>query len=45
MALMFAICSAQPNWMPRNPKLMFQIVRNRVGDVRSARSSRSVPCA
>ena len=33
MALMFAIWSAQPNWMPRNPKLMFQIVRNRVGDV------------
>src|SRR4029453_1586996 len=25
MALMFAICSAQPNWMPRKPKLMFQI--------------------
>jgi len=33
MALIFAIWSAQPNWMPRNPKLMFQIVRNRVGDV------------
>src|SRR6266545_3509496 len=25
MALMFAICSPQPNWMPRKPKLMFQI--------------------
>src|ERR1051325_2011287 len=25
MALMFAICRPQPNWMPRNPKLMFQI--------------------
>src|SRR5437870_5724529 len=25
MALMFAICSAQPNWMPKKPKLMFQI--------------------
>src|SRR6266545_1635473 len=25
MALMLAICSAQPNWMPRKPKLMFQI--------------------
>src|SRR5437870_12911555 len=25
MALTLAICSAQPNWMPRKPKLMFQI--------------------
>src|SRR5262245_44210850 len=25
MALMLAICSAQPNWIPRKPKLMFQI--------------------
>jgi hypothetical protein len=25
MALMFAICNPQPNWMPRKPKLMFQI--------------------
>ena len=25
MALMFAICRPQPNWMPRKPKLMFQI--------------------
>src|SRR6266571_3241394 len=25
MALILAICSAQPNWMPRKPKLMFQI--------------------
>src|SRR5690348_2272223 len=22
---MLPICSAQPNWMPKNPKLMFQI--------------------
>ena len=28
MALMLAICSAQPNWMPRKPKLMFQISQN-----------------
>src|SRR6185369_17917936 len=25
MALTLAICSAQPNWIPRKPKLMFQI--------------------
>src|ERR1039458_8102893 len=25
MALMLAICNPQPNWMPKNPKLMFQI--------------------
>src|SRR5690349_14946844 len=25
MALTLAICSAQPNWMPRKPKHMFQI--------------------
>src|SRR5208282_407231 len=25
MALMFAICNPQPNWIPRKPKLMFQI--------------------
>src|SRR6185503_533745 len=24
MALMFAICRPHPNWIPRNPKLMFQ---------------------
>src|SRR6266699_3183305 len=28
MALMFAICSPQPNWIPRKPKLMFQICQN-----------------
>lgn len=28
MALMFAICSPQPNCMPRNPKLIFQICQN-----------------
>src|ERR1035441_6004666 len=28
MALMFAICNPQPNWMPRKPKLMFQICQN-----------------
>ena len=28
MALMFAICSPQPNWMPRNPNDMFQICQN-----------------
>ena len=28
MALMLAICRPQPNWMPRKPKLMFQIVEN-----------------
>src|SRR5258707_7507030 len=27
MALMFAICRPQPNWIPRNPKLMFQICK------------------
>src|SRR6516165_9139319 len=31
MALMLAICSPQPNWMPRNPKLMFQICQNVFG--------------
>jgi hypothetical protein len=30
---MFAIWSAQPNWMPRNPKLMFQMVENFAGAV------------
>jgi hypothetical protein len=25
MALIFAICSPQPNWIPKKPKLMFQI--------------------
>jgi hypothetical protein len=25
MRLTFAFCSANPNWMPRNPKHMFQI--------------------
>jgi hypothetical protein len=25
MALMLAICRPQPNWMPRKPKLIFQI--------------------
>ena len=28
MALMFAICRPQPNWMPKNPKLMFHICQN-----------------
>src|ERR1035437_5603307 len=28
MALMLAICRPQPNWMPKNPKLMFQICQN-----------------
>src|SRR5450432_716385 len=28
MALMFAICNPQPNWIPRKPKLMFQICQN-----------------
>ena len=28
MALMFAICRPQPNWMPKKPKLMFQICQN-----------------
>src|SRR6266852_6925346 len=28
MALMFAICDPQPNWRPRNPKLMFPICQN-----------------
>ena len=28
MVLMLAICSPQPNWMPKNPKLMFQISQN-----------------
>ena len=26
--LTFAFCSAKPNWMPRKPKLMFQISQN-----------------
>jgi hypothetical protein len=30
MALMLAIWRPQPNWMPRNPKLMFQMVENGV---------------
>jgi hypothetical protein len=25
MALILAICKPQPNWIPKNPKLMFQI--------------------
>ena len=25
---MLAICRAHPNWIPKNPKFMFQIVRN-----------------
>src|ERR1039458_2185335 len=25
MALMLAICKPQPNWIPKNPKFMFQI--------------------
>jgi hypothetical protein len=28
MALMFAICNPQPNWMPKKPKLRFQICQN-----------------
>ncbi len=43
MALMFAICSAQPNWIPRNPKLMFQTVRNRVGDALGDAFAEDVP--
>jgi hypothetical protein len=31
MALMFAICSPQPNWIPRKPKLIFQICQNVFG--------------
>ena len=31
MALMLAICSPQPNWMPRKPKLMFQICQKLFG--------------
>src|SRR5271165_3562757 len=31
MALILAICRPQPNWMPRNPKLMFQICQNVFG--------------
>src|SRR5206468_8705220 len=31
MALMFAIWSPQPNWIPRKPKLMFQICQNESG--------------
>src|SRR6266852_1964416 len=31
MALMLAIWSAQPNWMPRKPKLMFQICQKLKG--------------
>ncbi len=26
--LTFAFCSAKPNWMPRKPKLMFQMLQN-----------------
>jgi len=26
--LTFAFCSANPNWMPRKPKLMFQMSQN-----------------
>ena len=28
MRLTFEFCSANPNWIPRNPKLMFQICQN-----------------
>ena len=28
---MLAICSAQPNWMPRKPKVMFQICQKLSG--------------
>src|SRR5690606_28337790 len=28
MRLTFAFCSAKPNWIPRNPKHMFQICQN-----------------
>src|SRR5258708_38695736 len=31
MALMLAIWRAQPNWIPRKPKLMFQIAEKRGG--------------
>src|ERR1035437_1292557 len=33
MALMFAICKPQPNWMPRKPKLMFQICQKERRDL------------
>ncbi len=48
---MFAICNPQPNWMPRKPKLMFQICQKVRGglsmdfpadDVSAANSSRSI---
>src|SRR5260370_31313828 len=29
MALMLCICNPQPTWIPKNPKLMFQICQNR----------------
>jgi hypothetical protein len=45
MRLTFAFCSANPNWMPRNPKHMFQICQNdRVGlDVIDPSRSDAVP--
>src|SRR6185295_7505462 len=36
MALMLAIWSAQPNWMPRKPKHMFQICQKLSGGRGSA---------
>src|SRR5262245_55691479 len=32
MALMLAICRAQPNWMPRKPKHAFQICQKLISD-------------
>src|SRR5258708_3869866 len=31
MELMFAICRPQPHWMPKKPKLRFQIARSESG--------------
>src|SRR5260221_5838361 len=31
MGLMLAICRPQPNWMPRNPKFMFQMAGRESG--------------
>ena len=49
MRLTFAFCNANPNWMPRNPKHMFQICQNDNcgllaidSPVRASKSDRSV---
>src|ERR1035438_8725011 len=36
MALMFAICRPQPNWIPKNPKLMFQICQKLSSGLRNS---------